>query len=293
MKPNVCLYHKADHDGQCSAAIIKYMLSLGGETVTLVPMNYGYTVPWNKLNDAHVYVVDFSLQPFSEMLKLCEVAYRVSWIDHHATVIADYDAYVDRIADGVDSDVSNRFFDVELCSQYAACHLTWLHYLGAPVPRGVELLGKYDIWEHRDSRVQPFEFGLRSMDTSPDNDVLWHDIFISNYDNFINEVIGIGRSVLNYQARIDKSIIGAAGFQIKWEGHTWQVVNAKSDSLIFGDLSGPYIIFYWARDRWCVSLYCNTEDGPNCGALAKKYGGGGHVGAAGFMCQVLPFPSSK
>lgn len=34
--------------------------------------------------------------------------------------------------------------------------------------------------------------------------------------------------------------------------------------------------------RWTISLY-TTHDDVDCGAIAKKYGGGGHRQASGFI----------
>lgn len=40
--------------------------------------------------------------------------------------------------------------------------------------------------------------------------------------------------------------------------------------------------------RWRVSLY-STKEEVDCGAIAKVLGGGGHKGAAGFICDELPW----
>ena len=40
--------------------------------------------------------------------------------------------------------------------------------------------------------------------------------------------------------------------------------------------------------KWKVSLY-TTKDEIDCGAIAKHFGGGGHKGAAGFVCTRLPW----
>lgn len=39
---------------------------------------------------------------------------------------------------------------------------------------------------------------------------------------------------------------------------------------------------------WRVSLY-STKPEVDCGAIAKLLGGGGHRGAAGFICEKLPW----
>ena len=43
-----------------------------------------------------------------------------------------------------------------------------------------------------------------------------------------------------------------------------------------------------ANGKWKVSLY-STKPGIDCGAICKMFGGGGHVGAAGFICDKLPW----
>lgn len=40
--------------------------------------------------------------------------------------------------------------------------------------------------------------------------------------------------------------------------------------------------------KWKVSMY-TTKDEIDCGAIAKHFGGGGHKGAAGFVCTRLPW----
>ena len=41
-------------------------------------------------------------------------------------------------------------------------------------------------------------------------------------------------------------------------------------------------------NKWSVSLY-SIDPNIDCGSIAKKHGGGGHPGAAGFQCDSLPF----
>jgi len=43
-----------------------------------------------------------------------------------------------------------------------------------------------------------------------------------------------------------------------------------------------------ADGRWKVSLY-STKPDIDCGAICKAFGGGGHKGAAGFVCEKLPW----
>lgn len=43
-----------------------------------------------------------------------------------------------------------------------------------------------------------------------------------------------------------------------------------------------------AKLQWKVSLY-STKSTIDCGAIAKAFGGGGHAGAGGFVCDKLPW----
>ena len=42
--------------------------------------------------------------------------------------------------------------------------------------------------------------------------------------------------------------------------------------------------YYYDKDKWYVSLY-NDDGKTDCSKIAKRYGGGGHKGAAGFIVE--------
>ena len=66
----ICLYHRSDLDGKCSGAIVKRHIP-GTE---MIGIDYGDKIPWKDLEGAHVYLVDFSLQPWTDMIRLADVA---------------------------------------------------------------------------------------------------------------------------------------------------------------------------------------------------------------------------
>jgi nanoRNase/pAp phosphatase (c-di-AMP/oligoRNAs hydrolase) len=46
------------------------------------------------------------------------------------------------------------------------------------------------------------------------------------------------------------------------------------------------MVFSFNGTMWNVSLYQNTlTESPDLSVIAKKYGGGGHAGACGFMVK--------
>ena len=48
------------------------------------------------------------------------------------------------------------------------------------------------------------------------------------------------------------------------------------------------LLFRLPNYKWLVNLY-TFQDVIDCGAIARRYGGGGHQKAAGFITQNLPF----
>ena len=67
------------------------------------------------------------------------------------------------------------------------------------------------------------------------------------------------------------------GEEFPWELAAYKATHAREVS---DDPARP--------NKWKVSLY-STKPEIDCGAIAKTYGGGGHVGAAGFVCNRLPW----
>ena len=81
----ICFYHSADLDGHCSGAIVRKKYP----DVELIGINYGDEFPWEKIPGNLVIMVDFSLQPFDDMVRLLEMG-DIVWIDHHKSAIEDY-----------------------------------------------------------------------------------------------------------------------------------------------------------------------------------------------------------
>ena len=45
-----------------------------------------------------------------------------------------------------------------------------------------------------------------------------------------------------------------------------------------------FACFWYKNGKWMWSLYNDNEE-VDCSVIAKQYGGGGHKGAAGFVCD--------
>ena len=284
-----CFYHNADLDGKCSAAIVWYVYP----EIELIGINYGDPFPWDSLRSEEVvYMVDFSLQPFNEMIKLANFVNLV-WIDHHKTAIEEmlmlksehYLSGIQRVGIGACSLVWEWFYNKVIKLPLLGPDFS---YRKNP---GVQLLAEYDVWNHSDPKCLPFQYGMCELDNEPSSDV-WRRV-LNNDSAFIAEVVKRGELILKYEARQNKERVKALSFEAELDGLKVIAANhGLGNSKLFDSVWDPdkhdaMLTFVWRGGQWTVSLYTD-KDGVDVGAVAKARGGGGHVKAAGFQCKELP-----
>jgi len=295
----VCLYHGSDLDGHCSGAIYAY----AHESLEfhLHPIDYGEPVPWSLLKDAQVTMMDFSLQPWSEFERLLHEAESVTWIDHHKSAIEEHDKHYSELSEKITGNFKTR-----LSVGSAACELAWNFYFpgtgGSSMPWAVRLLGRYDVWDHQDPDVLPFQYGMRLLDLAPDagrDRETWPTFFgdcdgrVGHSEALVRSTIEDGRKILAYQEKQDAELAQRAWYPLEFAGRRWQAVNRLGKgSSFFKAIWNPVhfdgmLSYGWDGNQWIVGLYSDRDD-VDCGAIAKEQGGGGHKGAAGFQCKVLP-----
>lgn len=285
----VCIYHGVDLDGYCSGAI--WREAQAGHPQEMVGLNYGQAVPWELLKGAEVALLDFCLQPFGDFVRLLQVACSVTWIDHHKSAIMAWKK--SELPSGCCP------LTTSLDTTKAACELTWEFYRPeSPTPRSVFLLGDYDAWRHSDEDTMRYQMGLRLYDMDPASEsamVLWRMVFdTTNYDTFYGDILSQGDTILSYQKQQNEKAAKANWFPVSFEGKCWMAVNQGGINstfwdAIWGEGFDGKLGFVRSKDHWTVSLYSETVD---CSEIARRHGGGGHRGAAGFQCQELPFTLS-
>ena len=295
------VYHGVDLDGKCSAAIVWHSVEARaarkrGAPCELIPLDYGQPLgmaDW--VEGEAVYVVDFSL-PLQQMLVIAE-RYCLVWIDHHKTAIAEADAAGfdpagRRLADGGE----------------AACLLCWRYFHpGAEVPVAVRLLSDYDTWQNANPLrwhrlILPFQLGVRAQHPEPTSD-FWHDLLDMDprrakawAERGLPILVAQGGVILASLRDRNRELVTAAAFFTKLDGLSALACNALHvNSGLFDDAIGRmdvslFIAFGWQRDHWKLSLWpAPAAKALDVSAIAKKYGGGGHAGAAGCQCAELPF----
>ncbi len=272
------IYHSRDLDGWVSGALIKEKYP----DAKMIGYDYGEEFPWHLIDDfdERIIMADVSL-PIDDMIKLSELVNgQMTWIDHHKTAIAEME------------DVLEVFYQV-VDSKYAACELVWAYFnVGKPVPRAIELLGMYDSFRHKgtvdEDNVMHFQYFARSV-ASNINDA--NQFLREDYD--IERGIGLGRIIFGYlcsDARYKyEKMKYSVGFNYDGRIYTFAMINGERfNPANFGidyhnDGYAGAGCFWYVRDKgWVFSLYSDKVD---CSAICKSLGGGGHVGAAGFITQ--------
>ncbi len=274
-----CFYHSADLDGKCSGAIVKHEFP----DCEMIGINYGQPFPWDRVEpEETVFMVDFSL-PMDEMKRLNELVC-LTWIDHHKTALEE----------AAQEGFTARRHKLEIGR--AGCELTWEYIHTRPAPEAVFLLGRYDVWQHKDVEgALEFQYGMRMFNVDPENQGFWKSLFHDHTGLFVEQIIDTGGTLLKYEQLQNELTVKALGFDAVLDGLRCIVVNkGLTNSMLFAsvwnhEMYDAMVSFYRNRHgSWTVSVYTD-KPGIDASAICRARGGGGHVGAAGFQCDVLPF----
>jgi len=278
-----CFYHRADLDGHCSGAVVK----MAFPQCELIGINYGDDFPWESIGYTEtVYMVDFSLQPFTDMVKLfgaCDLI----WIDHHLSAIRECEK------EEIDDAIKGLRRD-----GIGACRLVW-DYLkeefellnGGKTPTFIKLLSEYDVWNHSDPRTLSFQYGMRQYDTFPENQSFWTEFFDTER---VQQVVEEGGLLLRYENVQNKKYADSCSFETELDGLKCIAINKMlTSSKLFDSVwdktkHDAMLTFGFRHGSWTVSLYSDKPD-IDVSIIAKNRGGGGHKGASGFQCKELPF----
>lgn len=309
------IYHAADLDGKCCAAIALGALLREPEIVSaprLLPMDYGWdTAPVEAIPDGSVvYMLDFSLEP--DAMCALSARTRLVWIDHHTPRIQELQKSGFRATGG------------EALSDHdpAACLMAWRWFEGdREVPLGVLLLNSYDAWQehvhHWETTVVPFQYGLRSLDMEPCSPV-WERVLYDRFsgqvqfrDELVRDGLAILRSMEQYTHDVMPRMVHVETLllpPITVDTPTTETPEAVPMRVACANryAANPRGLLHagaaqdadvlctygWdGRPGWRLSL----SPGParerlDCGRVAAAaFGGGGHPGRAGATMRVLPF----
>lgn len=274
-----CFYHY-DLDGKCAGHIVYK----NEPECDMIPIHYNKDFPIDTINkDEKIYIVDYSIKT-KNMEKLLNITENVIWIDHHKTAINEYKNFKHHII-GI--------------RKYGECgaELTFKYFNpGEKIPMFIKYVSDWDLWKFKfGSTTKFFQYGMRSYNCNPKGSI-W-DSFYYIGDLAIKDVIKSGKIIVNYNKNKFKQTMNFYSYDVNFEGFNCIACNTKESSDLFEsvddidqyDIMIPYI---FDGEKYVVSLYRVEGKNIDVGEIAKKYGGGGNLGAAGFETHSLPFKNN-
>lgn len=325
MNNKILIVHHTDADGHCAAAIVRYELTNPTNVVMYHSYDYNGEINYMIDNDSTIYLVDISMNEFVEKFikKRLECGCKVIHIDHHKTSVEyynthddykNYDNWIHFTQD--ENDTRNGPISGALLTYMYTCmkpeqrlnpmsvefDLTELrdHFIfnnnmenQYRVPYIVRLIDDHDVWLHKLNESKPFAYAYYKMPyelTNPEEDDLWECIYNDN-SRLLFQSIKDGVRYIEEEAISNKALRILGGFDSDVFGvPCYCLNNLKSGSDQFGEKYEHYPLvcrFAYNGKDWVYSLYSNNK--VDCSEIAKRYGGGGHKGAAGFTIDYSIF----
>lgn len=305
----LCLHHN-DPDGRASAFCVhawaKVDADQSGELrkCEFEEIDYSRPIPFEKIepNEA-VWIVDFSLQNPGDWERLLSITKNVTWIDHHISAIKKSENGPAKDLPGIREEGKD-----------AACVLTyqytkWLNDKERPKdislkelkhkyvpPLALQLISDHDAWVFDyGEKTAYFHSGISLHDISPLSGFWWKACIMTESARFVDDVCAHGEIICSFKEKFYAGLRKRIGFETSIDGHSAFAMNTFGGSEGFGfpngwrgELPDEYdvlISFSWDGKKYTVGLYSKRVD---VSKLADARGGGGHPGAAGFICNELP-----
>lgn len=267
--------------------------------VIYIPYSYEDDVKkvTSKVSDLDVvYVLDVSFGADSKTVfkKWLDEGKSLMWIDHHKGIIEDSKTWGFTVP-------GLRRVGVGACALAS-------DLLMGKVPAIVRCLSDYDVWNKESGlgwdTVVAIQYALRSkirlnvlIALSYLYDHFKEDMKDNEIDLIFYDLAKEGRAIINYMAGKNEQEVSAYSFEAYVDEvkvvamNTTEFSSKVFDSLTRDWLDGrkikalmPFCIMPGGKVRF--SLYECVEDSVDCCEVSKRFGGGGHAGAAGFVIDV-------
>jgi oligoribonuclease NrnB/cAMP/cGMP phosphodiesterase (DHH superfamily) len=240
--------------------------------IELIPAQYGEAPPTDdKIQGREVYIVDFSY-PREILERLHGIADQLEVIDHHETA--------EKELGGLEYALFNN--------KHSGAVLTWKHfYPHFPVPLFLLYIEDRDLWRFELPFSREFAAGLWTEKFDPE---VWMDHL--RVDSAIKNFQAIGSVILRREAAaIEKATYNPKTkeeHRIEIDGVVVPFTNTTTlISEVCNELAKdhPFATTFFVMPEktvWNLRSDAECPDAAHVGAIAVKYGGGGHKNAAGF-----------
>lgn len=155
--------------------------------------------------------------------------------------------------------------------------LAWAHWHGEPLPELIRYIQDKDLWTWALPQSEEVSAALQS-----------HPLDFLAWDKLdVEDLKREGQAILRYQRRLVSEIAKLSG-RIHLAGHTVPCVNSPVLQSYVGNALAPghafVLVWYETADgRRRCSLRAAPPNGIDVSEIAKRFGGGGHPSASGFV----------
>lgn len=250
--PNVVLYHANCADGFGAA----WALWKRFPNAEYIAVKHGQAPPPG-LDGKHVVMVDFSYAR-DVIQQIHKVATSFQILDHHVTARASL------------AGLPYAYFNMEKSGAVLAWE--WAH--DEPVPWLIQYIQDKDLWEWQLPKSREISAALASYP---------FDFFV--WENLEQQVLELeGTAILRLEKTLISQIVAEA-ILVSFEG---EMVPAVYSSIMTSQIGErlcegfPFCIIWHQQDGRRYFSLRSRSGSTDVSAIAAKFGGGGHINAAGF-----------
>ncbi len=271
VKNTLVLYHKNCTDGFGAAWSAWKKL---GDSADYLPVAHQEPLPEVAQDRQQIYMLDFC---YSEEVtrELIIKNHRVTAMEHHA--MREPAAHL----------TEGGVFD----NARSGATITWGHFHPeTPMPTLLKYVEDNDLWKHALPHTKEI---FSYIDIIPQEFEAWNALAHEMENDFAG-CVSKGTLLLKNDEQLMSRIIRENAEEVLFEGHRVLAVNSpcfRSDiGHIIATKQPPFGII-WDKRKGKTVVSLRAEGSFNVAALAAKYGGGGHVAAAGFtILDGTPIP---
>lgn len=241
---------------------------------------YGYLF---KDGDAEAFVLDFSFPP-DVMDHITKRALKVYWLDHHKSAFESLEFDIDTRYDAWASDN----FYLTLDNSKSGAMLAWEFVYGrnAEAPDFIKVVDDYDRWVFQYPQTKDAQMYIRSHDMNRD---AFDSLMLMSMDEMA-QAGGMMRMYYNAQLKAHKNREWMDIYLYGEHGYALNADAAFSSELghFLAEQSGTFGAVYQVEGA-LLKFSLRSCGNYDVSALAKKFDGGGHKNAAGFMYDAEDF----
>lgn len=280
----IVIYHANCDDGFGAAWVLRR--KYGDEIEEFIPAQYGEEPPTERCANKRVIIADFSYKR-EPMKALMRASGPMTVLDHHKTAREELEGIAPEVyretsdwpMDGFGQPLNLP--DVRFDLERSGARLAWNYCF--PEREAPELLKRIDdadrwIWDYDDGKA--VQAALRSY---PRDFEVWDRLMQTPIEELAREGEAIRRFI---EQRLDELMPGEweaeiGGVRMPVRNAPYFLASELAGRLAEDHPSGAAAIYFELPDRRVYSL--RGRKGTDVSEIAKRMGGGGHPGAAGFQ----------